>query len=119
MTLDEEAAFFKMVHRLVREPQNENSATETRRAQRAAYPSLQRIASFNGHTLPADAEFHEVRCFDLSSSGFSYLSPLPENAHQIVVALGSKPNLRHLSAQVVHQTPLTLVGCRFTGRVSS
>jgi hypothetical protein len=80
---------------------------------------VQRIAPLVGTGLPGPEAYRDVRCFDLSASGFSYLSPTPPEGSSLVVALGSQPNLTYLTAEVAHITPLTLVGCRFTGRLPS
>ena len=58
-----------------------------------------------------------MRCFDLSTTGFSFLRNEAYPERQLVVALGTSPEVVHLTAEVVHETPLVLVGCRFTGRV--
>ena len=68
--------------------------------------------------------FQAVQCFDISSSGFSYLLDGPAEHQALIVALGVPPDITYLTARVEHSTmkqeqpsPLYLIGCRFAGRI--
>ena len=45
------------------------------------------------------------------------LRATPPETKSLIIALGAASNLTYVAAEVGHHTPLTLVGCRFTGRV--
>ncbi len=109
----DEAAYLRLVHELLLLPEE---PSEHRRSTRQPFPTLQSIAPFVG-VWPAESEFERVRCFDLSASGFSFLRNTPFPERKLVVGLGTAPDVVHLTAEVVHETTLVLVGCRFTGRV--
>ena len=70
-----------------------------------------------GNHMPDEAAYRQVRCFDLSATGFSFLSTTPLESGKLVIALGSPPDFKRLKAEVVHDTMYRLIGCRFIGRV--
>jgi len=99
---------------------------DRRKSQRAEYSTTQLVAPSIDGRLPNRHEFQEVRCCDLSSGGFSYLSDHAVRATSVVAAFGLEPDRLHLMAEVVHCTPTEvdgkrryLVGCVFTGRICS
>lgn len=108
--------FFNMVHRLV---EHEESPRDGRMHDRYPYPRMQLMAPMFGGRLPDPAAFREVRCFDLSATGFSYLSPTAPESGDLVIVLGTSPNLTYFKAEVVHERPYRLIGCQFTGRVEA
>ena len=105
---------FRLVHDLLELPDERG---EHRCSERQPFPSFQSIAPYSGKIWPATADFERVRCFDLSGSGFSFLRSEPFPERQLVVKLGNAPQVVELTAEVMHETPLVLVGCRFTGRI--
>jgi hypothetical protein len=111
----DEAAYLRLVHELLQLAPTEPA--EHRRNSRQPFPSFQSIAPLRGANLPAAADFERVRCFDLSTSGFSFLHDQPFPEKKLIVALETASEAMQLTAEVVHETPLVLVGCRFTGRV--
>jgi hypothetical protein len=111
----DDAAYLRLVHELLQLPAE---PADHRRNSRQPFPSHQSVAPYRGFGWPAPADFQRVRCFDLSTTGFSFLRNEPFPERQLVVALGTAPEVVHLTAEVMHETPLVLVGCRFTGRVS-
>lgn len=118
---DDDVAFYKEVHRLLRARQRGDNR---RNRDRKTYQCIQRLAPLvTGHT-PALAEFQEVKCQDLSPGGFSFLCAQPPEHETYVVELGKPPVLIYVTARVVHVSELRadslvqfLVGCRFTGRL--
>lgn len=111
----DDAAYMRLVHELLQLP---TEPSDNRRSSRQPFPTQQSVAPFSGFGWPGPADFERVRCFDLSTTGFSFLRNEPFPERQLVVALGSAPDVVHLTAEVMHETSLVLVGCRFTGRVS-
>ena len=96
---------------------------ERRRRQRRAFPYCQSIAPVLNGSLPKKEEFRHVECHNITAGGFAYVSEKPPESKQLVIALGSPPQLTYLIAQVVHTTPTThngkpayLIGCSYTGR---
>ena len=95
-----------------------------RSSQRRQYPYPQTIALVDDGRLPAAEDFFSVQCRDLSSGGVSFYLDAAPQFDRLVVALGVPPDLRYLSARVVHVQevhlngfPKHLVGCRFDQRV--
>ena len=109
-------------------PAAENAAAvkteERRRHGRKQFAAMQFIAPCVKGRLPTPSAFREVRCFDVSSAGFSYLTDAFPDTDSLVVEFGVPPSLIYLSARVVHCTRLSeagdtqyKIGCRFTGRL--
>lgn len=116
--VQEQAAFFQWVHQMIE--QQEGAATEDgRRHPRSAYPRLQMVAPVIAGRPPEQGDFREVRCLDLSAGGISFLTTEVPESGQYIVALGTPPNVIHLTAEVVRDAPQRLVGCRFTGRLDA
>jgi hypothetical protein len=109
----DQLAYMRMIQELLQLPEYSG---EHRRSSRQPFPTFQSIAPDRGE-WPAATEFERVRCFDLSTSGFSFLRNEPFPERRLIVGLGAPPDVVHLTAEVMHETPLVLVGCRFTGRV--
>ncbi|OHB84328.1 MAG: hypothetical protein A2V98_23790 [Planctomycetes bacterium RBG_16_64_12] len=97
--------------------------SERRRHPRRSFPYSQWVAPVLGEELPAEEEFQEIECNDISSGGFSFLLPKPPQSDTFVAALGIPPRLTYLTAHITHVTrlerdgqPMYLVGCRYMGR---
>ncbi len=67
--------------------------------------------------------FFDVRCYDISTNGFSYTSRIVPQNRELVVAFGTPPTLTYVTAEVVRISPIAidgentnLIGCRYTGR---
>lgn len=97
---------------------------DRRRAVRRPFNFRQCVAPYRGGELPSKAVFREVSCQDISSTGFSFLSPQLPDFDSLVVALGVSPNLTYMTANIVGRfqvddspAPLYRIGCRFSGRV--
>ncbi|HEY1786070.1 MAG TPA: PilZ domain-containing protein [Pirellulales bacterium] len=103
------------------------SATESadrRESQRHSFPAVQRVAACRGTAVPTDADFHLVRCHDLSTSGISFYWPEPPNFDQVIVALASPKGTTRVLARVMFHGPQAgqqgqyLIGCRFLRRLA-
>ena len=90
---------------------------ESRCAPREMYPCFQPVARYVDGRLPRPEEFRDVRCLDLAKGGISFLATEPLADRSMVVALGSGSDVCYVSAEVVHETTATILGCRFTGRI--
>ena len=99
--------------------------TKDRRSHpRRTYPYHQLIAPLGeGATMDQHA-FYEVRCCDISASGFSFISVIVPQHRAFVVAFGTPPSLTYVTAEVVRISPIetdgtitNLIGCRYTGKV--
>jgi hypothetical protein len=98
---------------------------ERRRRTRRPYPYRQMIAPILQGKLPAEGDFAEFECYDISPGGFSFWSPSPPQSESLVVALGNAPQLAYLTAQVAHVTrgkhkgkKMYLIGCAYIGRTA-
>src|SRR5262249_27971602 len=83
------------------------------------------VAPMADDGFPSLGEFCEIRCRDISSKGFSFLTPTPYQHKQIVIGFGPSPSHLYLLADVMHTTPYVyfgrqvyLVGCRYKSRVT-
>ncbi len=100
---------------------SEPQGAERRQAERHPYECIQRIAACEGETVPDAAEFHEVQCHDISTSGISFFYPTEPNFNRVVIELGTPPIF--VFAAVIYMMSVPdregyLVGCEFAGRVS-
>src|SRR5690606_38908040 len=92
-----DAAFFDMVHELVRDNklmQDEATAaryTERRREQRLPFPFVQLLAPYDGQELPLQSEFRHVHCKDISTRGFSYFDEALPKYRRVVILFGKLP----------------------------
>ena len=92
------------------------------RSKRYPYETTQWIAPSSGGPVPDCSEFREVRCRDISTGGFAFLSPQPPDFDEVVVRLGNDAHVIYATARVIHTVPNHggaghLVGCQFTGRL--
>jgi len=75
---------------------------ERRDHPRRAFAAIQRIAPYSGCEFPVDSEFFEVRCHDLTQSGFSFFLPDTPDFSSLVAAFGTSPNVIWVGAEVRH-----------------
>jgi hypothetical protein len=107
-----------------------NSATplgggdeDRRRSPRSNYPAIQLLAPFDGHLPPSKIDFCQVRCYDISQGGLSFLWPEPPAFRYLVIGLDSTLGRVWVKAQVMRHRPIAglngefHVSCRFLGRV--
>jgi hypothetical protein len=106
-------------------PASVHSGPERRRHPRLDFFGTQWIAPFSGGALPDDAAFCEVRCLNVSTSGFSFATEEKPDFRSIVVRfqVGSAP--MYLTARIVDCRPHDgagelrfRLGCEFTGRLA-
>ena len=105
-------------------PRSVQGGSDNRASQRREFQYRQRIAPMVGLGKPAEKDFIEVDCCDISAGGIAfYLDRAPEFT-RVVVALGRPPALTYFAAEVVRHVEkvndgrrVYLVGCRFVGRV--
>jgi hypothetical protein len=101
----------------------ESGAADRRNTARHAFPTVQRVAPCRGTAVPTDADFHLVRCHDLSTSGISFYWPSSPDFDQVIVALASPQGTTRVLARVMFhgqqggQQGQYLIGCRFIRRV--
>jgi hypothetical protein len=102
------------------------SGAERRRHPRLDFFGSQWIAPFSGGALPEQAVFLEVRCLDVSTSGFSFATSERPDFRSIIIRfqVGGAP--MYLTARIVDCRPYDAagvssfrVGCEFTGRFVS
>ena len=99
-------------------------SAERRESQRHSFPAVQRVAPCRGTAVPTDADFHLVRCHDLSTSGISFYWPTSPNFDQVIVALVSGQGTTRVLARVMFHGPQAgqqgqyLIGCRFVRRLA-
>jgi hypothetical protein len=74
--------------------------------------------------LPELEQFREVRCYDISPRGFSFLLSTRPTFEELVATFGSATSRLYLRAVIRHITPIQfegrkvlLIGCEYIGRV--
>lgn len=77
---------------------------ELRQHERYPFPAMHRIAPRHGVELPKDGDFFQVKFYDLSGGGFSFLLAGPPSFKQVVVALVIPKTTTFLGAEVAHFT---------------
>jgi len=125
----QDAAFFDMVHELVRKNELMQDAVtaqatedEAREERRISFPYVQLIAPYDGGRLPDQPEFRYVHCHDISTRGFSYFElGLPTYRH-VVILFGKLP-FRIFTAVVRHvrktaRPDVYLIGCEILERIT-
>ncbi len=80
------------------------SGAEKRRCPRKPSFVVLRIAAFDGKQIPDAADFFDVEAHDISSGGFACLMQRRPTFDQLVVELGSPPNITYRVAEVAHCT---------------
>jgi hypothetical protein len=95
-----DASFYRLIHQLV-SAQEEDEPVERRAAERHTFSATERIAPYRGGRFPDEGEFVEVRCHDLSQTGFSFFLPAPPDFKSLVVAFGTPPELIYAVAEVM------------------
>jgi PAS domain S-box-containing protein len=95
-----------------------------RTSQRKLFPYRQQIAPYDNGIIPPRSKFDQVRCWDISAGGISFLLEEPPKFKTLVVVLGSGAGEVLMAADVVRVNELDqddvtgyLVGCRFKGKL--
>lgn len=97
---------------------------DRRRHDRRPFQCIQMVAPCLEGKLPKLSHFRDVRCYDISPGGFSFLLGTRPSFEDLVAAFGANNSRLYLRARVRHVTPITfenrkvlLVGCEYVGRV--
>lgn len=98
-TSDIDANFYRLIHQMVG-PQLRDEPAERRDGARRPFGGVQRIAPRRGTYFPADDEFVEVRCYDLTRAGFSFFLPIRPDFDKLVAAFGTPPEVLYVAADV-------------------
>jgi len=107
------------------DPQAAVGRREKRTSERFAYPVVAAVAPYGAWGVPKNEMFREVRCYDISRGGVSFLLSAPPNFKSAVVRLGTSPDLIHMLVRVMHCTlhdearKEYLVGCQFVQRLKA
>lgn len=125
-TLQSDVEFYSMVHQMKRAAESASQDVCRRDRARVPFNCKQWIAPMLGTAVPRDAEFIEVACRDISTSGFSYLETSVPESNLLSVRLGKAGAWIYLTAEVVRceSTPLSegdgyIMGCKFIGRAGN
>lgn len=116
-----DAAFYQVVHHLLTE--TAGGETERRDGHRHEYPGRLLLAPYTPAEALGPAQFRQIRCWDLSPRGFSFLLPERPGHEAWVIALGQPPTSFFL-ARTQHVTQVYAggathyrIGCRFIQRL--
>ena len=94
--------------------------SDRRRSPRTVFEYPQLVAPMYANRPPRKEEFFEVPCRNISAGGMALVMPRVPSFKRLVIALGRRPDVVHLTAEIVRVTEESegqfLVGCRFTGR---
>jgi hypothetical protein len=102
-----DADFFAMIHQHVASVPDDSPA-DRRRNRRERFLGIQWVAPFDGTDFPADSEFTEVRCYDLTRSGVSFFASQRPSSEQLVIGFGHKPDLIYVAAEPIRVNPVLL-----------
>jgi PAS domain S-box-containing protein len=98
--------------------------SERRVHDRRPYQCIQMVAPCLDGRLPGLDQFREVRCYDISPRGFSFLLSTRPTFDELVATFGSATSRLYLRAVIRHITPIQfegrkvlLIGCEYVGRV--
>jgi len=83
---------------------------ERRRVPRTPFPTLQRIAPWDGAIAPQEADYFRVTCRDLSRAGFSFLFPQRPDFWELVAELRTFRETLYLAAEVCHMVEVVVSG---------
>jgi hypothetical protein len=111
-----DAGFFKLIHHLAGSSQREGDS-ERRGRPRRPFMAVQWVAPCSGQEVPADKEFFEVQCNDLSEAGFSFFMPDKPEFDTLVVKLGVPPNMVYVGAEVMNSNDVLLYPNRLVERI--
>ena len=87
-----DASFYNLIHQLGGS-QPPAGVDERRQQRRQPFRVVQRIAIGRGSEVPAESEFFEVQCHDLTRGGFSFLVPERPAFDRFVAAFGVMPEV--------------------------
>ncbi len=99
-----DANFYQMIHQVVQS--SADKAEDRRGHKRQRYSEFQWIAPWDGFGFPAEFEFMEVPCYDLTRGGFSFLYTKRPEFKMLVAGFGQKPKLLFVGAEVLRSTPV-------------
>jgi hypothetical protein len=100
-----DASFYCLIHRMLVTPRDE-AGGERRLEKRNLYRVVQRIAPWDGSKFPAETEFVQVQCHDLTRAGFSFVAPTEPHFRTLVVEFGVLPDVLYVAAQVLRSVPV-------------
>lgn len=101
-----------------------NDSGDRRETERHSFPALQRVAPCRGAAVPTEADFHLVRCHNLSTLGIAFYWPTMPTFDQVIVALALPQGTTRVKARVIFHCPPAgqqeeyLVGCQFVRRLT-
>jgi hypothetical protein len=86
---------------------SDGETAELRDQKRHPFPVLHRIAPRHDVKLPNEQDFFQVKCYDMSAAGVSFLLAGPPSFERLVFAFVVSPEATHyFGAEVVHVTPV-------------
>ncbi len=100
------------------------SQHERRTSERRRFPRIQPVAACDGARPPTLDMFADVRCYDISNGGISFLWPQKPEFEYAVIGLGTVSERIWLKTRLVRQFPIEgldgefLACCQFIGRIS-
>ena len=99
-----DAQFFQMIHQLIKSQRR----SERRGHPRDTFTSTQRIALLRDDKTPEEKDFFDVRCNDLTPSGFSFFINEKPDFEQLVIAFEGSSGMIHIHAEVRHSRKVLL-----------
>jgi hypothetical protein len=103
-------------------PAKQSTLDDRRKTRRFPYRRTQRIAPYWGLALPSPSDFYEVVFSDLSTGGFTFVSPDRLRCSELIARLGTEPSVVLVLARIVRQMEYEdkfLVGCEIIRRLDT
>jgi len=83
----------------------EKKSGERRSRERKPFPTVQRIAPYDGSAMPDEKKFFQVQCRDLSNGGVSFLMAARPTFNALVIGFNTGPDtITYVAAEVAHCT---------------
>ena len=122
MAVDSNVGLLSAIELLLSD-QGTEPTQERRGRERRRYACTQLLAPYDQGALPQQADFRQVKCHDISPTGFSFRSYRRPQTEHVVVALGAIP-FKFFAAEIVRVDRVQsengleyLIGCRFIQRL--
>lgn len=104
-TSEIDAGFFQLIHQVVSSSRR-RGGPERRDGPRRPFDVFQQIAPWDGGAVPDDSQFTQVKCHDLTCSGFSFFLPKEPKFQALVAEFGQPPDSLLVGAKVLHVDPV-------------
>ena len=106
-------------------PAGPSHGRSVRQPAKRPFPCTRMAAPYDGHAMPPESAYCQIRCCELSTDGISFYSPVRLSGQRFVIRLNDSDEPAVLLAasmtdcreDATGDTPRFLVTCQFTKRL--